>query len=157
MESLLLKVSKYFMQLILNLLIFCPANGRIDMSQIPTYSLVWVSKFWLLFFAPEVTTQQMWGVTSGKHWITLRKALLEPELQKNWLKSVLIYLYKYDTSSQGITSDMNHMMYNLLWQYLMNNWIWSGYAVGYANCSHMHCCIEQFKSSMWRRQARWIT
>ena len=34
------------------------------------------------------------------------KALLEPELQKNWLKSVLIYLYKYDTSSQGIASEM---------------------------------------------------
>ena len=41
--------------------------------------------------------------TSGKWYlINPGQALLEPELQKNWLKSVLIYLYKYDTSSQGM-------------------------------------------------------
>ena len=95
------------MQLILNLLIFCPANGRIDMSQIPTYSLVWVQKFSLpvLFFLTGSNQLRGPEVTSGK-WYSIipMKALLEPELQKNWLKSVLIYLYKYDTSSQGMKS-----------------------------------------------------
>ena len=58
-ESWILKVSKYFMQLILNLLIFCPANGRIDMSQIPTYSLVWVFR---ISKSPVFSRPKVWAI-----------------------------------------------------------------------------------------------
>ena len=70
-------VAKYFMQLILNMLIFSASKERPDLAQTPNYSL----------------------------------ALLSPDLQAVWLKSVLIFLYKYDANSQVDGQALNQIVH----------------------------------------------
>ena len=38
-------------------------------------------------------------------------ALLDPRLQQEWLKSVLIFLYKYDTNSQVDSQSLYHIVH----------------------------------------------